>query len=95
MAKSSTKTKVEKTVIEEVKAKTEVKVEQPKTHTIIAKTSVPLRKITSLETKYIVGTLPIGTAYEIVKEVNSKIYGSFYQLNNGYYITKNGNYSIN
>lgn len=61
---------------------------------IIANTSVPFRKAMSLETKYITGHMSVGTAYEIVKECSSKIYGDFYKLNNGYYVVKNGNYSI-
>ena len=66
-----------------------------KKRTIIAKSVTSFRKTTSLEAKQVVGTMPVGVAYEIVREAKSMIYGSFYQLNNGYYITKNGNYSIN
>lgn len=72
----------------------EVVAEPIKPRIIIANTSVPFRKTTSLEPKYIVGQMPVGIAYEIKCERSSKIYGDFYQLNNGYYITKNGNYSI-
>lgn len=68
---------------------------EPIKRTVIAKTSVPLRRTTSLEAKFIVGKMTAGVAYTIEKEVTSKVYGDFYQLSNGYYITKNGNYSIN
>lgn len=97
MAKS--KTKVEETTVETVEETVattkEIKVEQSKNRTIIANSPVPFRTITSLESKYVIGTMPVGVAYEIVKEANSRIYGDFYKLNNGYYITKSGNYSIN
>lgn len=73
---------------------TEAKAEPVKPLIIISKTSTPFRKTISLENKYVVGYMIVGTAYEIVREVSSKIYGDFYQLSNGYYITKNGNYSI-
>lgn len=95
---AKTKTKVEETTVETVEETVvteEAKVEQPKNRTIIANSPVPFRTITSLESKYVIGTMPVGVAYEIVKETNSRIYGDFYKLNNGYYITKSGNYSIN
>ena len=75
-----------------------VAVEEPvaaKPRTIIAKEPTPLRKTTSTEAKQVVGKMTVGVAYEIVKEVSSKIYGDFYKLSNGYYITKSGNYVIN
>lgn len=75
---------VEETVAEPIKPRT-----------IIANAPTSFRKIMSLESKYIVGAMPIGVAYEIIREAKSKIYGDFYQLSNGYYVTKNGNYSIN
>lgn len=67
-------------------------VEKPKI--IIASISTPFRRTPSLEAKYIVGQMPTGTAFEITNEVTSKIFGDFYLLNNGYYVTKNGHYSI-
>jgi hypothetical protein len=85
--------KVEGVTTETVEV-TEAKAEPIKPLIIIAKTSTPFRKTVSLESKYIVGQMPVGIAYEIVREATSKIYGDFYQLNNGYYITKNGNYTI-
>lgn len=100
--KKSTTEKVEQAVAplkdigvepEEVDIK-DAAAEPIKCNIIIAKTSVPFRRIPSLETKYIVSQMPVGIAYEIVRDVTSKIYGEFYQLNNGYYITKDGNYSI-
>lgn len=80
---------------EKVDASTEAPAPVEQKRTIIAKSSTPFRRTTSLEPKYIVGVMPVGIPYEIVKEVNSKIYGGFYQLRNGYYISKGGNYSIN
>jgi hypothetical protein len=62
---------------------------------VIAKSETPLRKVPSLESKYIIGKMNIGTAYIIIKEVNSKIHGDFYLLENDCYITKNGNYILN
>lgn len=97
MAKKTTK--VEEAVtsleLEGVNPETVTTKEEIKKRIIIAKTATPFRKSTTLEYKQIVGTMPVGVAYEIVKEVKSKIYGDFYLLNNGYYITKNGNYSLN
>lgn len=73
----------------------EAKVEKSKpAMMIIAKTSVPFRRKPNLEQKYVVGKMQTGTAYRIAKEVKSIIYGSFYLLSNGYYITKDGNYTI-
>ena len=86
--------KVENTVLGTVNAP-EAKAEAIKLRTIIAKEAIPLRSNPSLEAKYIVGKMSIGVAYEIVKEVNSVIYGNFYKLSNGFYVSKNGNYSIN
>lgn len=69
----------------------------PVVHKRMIITNVPtvFRKTTSLEPKYIMGTMPVGIPYEIIREARSKIYGNFYQLSNGYYITQGGNYSIN
>jgi hypothetical protein len=103
MAKKSTKTIEEKAVapvqVEDVTPEVvkveETKAETVKSLTIIANEPIAFRKIMSLETKYIIGQMPMGVAYEIVRETSSKIYGDFYLLNNGYYITKSGNYTIN
>ena len=104
-----TKTKTEEIKIEEVVAPLEIENVKPeainiteakpepepiKPKIIIAKTSVPFRSKPVLEWKYVTGQMPVGIAYEIVREVNSKIYGDFYLLNNGSYITKEGYYSI-
>lgn len=67
---------------------------EPIKRIIIAKDSTLFRKAATLDIKHVVGKMPIGIAFEIIRETSSKIYGDFYQLNNGYYITKNGNYSI-
>lgn len=61
---------------------------------IIAKSATVFRKFPTVESKHIVGQMPLGIAFEIVSEKESSIYGSFYKLSNGYYITKNGNYTI-
>lgn len=107
MAKKSTATTEPKVTVEEAVAPVVVEGVEPETvniqeavaepikpRIIIAKTSVPFRKTMSLENKQVVGQMPVGIAYEIVRECSSRIYGDFYQLNNGYYITKSGNYSI-
>ena len=95
MAKKSTTETIE-TKVEETVTPVEVATEQvTKPRTVIAKSPTAFRKTTSLEVKQIVGQMPMGVAYVIVKEVNSKIYGDFYKLENGYYITKNGDYVIN
>ena len=78
-------------------AKMDIKNESVKKRIIVANISVPLRKTTSLDVKHIVGKMAVGTAYEIKRECTSKIYGDFYQLTNGYYISKSecgSNYSI-
>ena len=88
--------KMENVNLETVNIK-EAKAEPIKKRIIIAHVSVPLRKTTSLDVKHIVGKMAVGTAYEIKRECTSKIYGDFYQLTNGYYISKSeysSNYSI-
>ena len=105
MAKKSTTTETKAVTVEEATAPvivenvtpetvniTEAKAE-PIKRVIIANSPTPFRKTTSLEPKYIVGQMPVGVAYEIITEKTSKIYGDFYQLNNGYYITKSGNFA--
>ena len=72
---------------------TEIK-ETETVRAIIAKSETPLRKRPSLESKYIVGQMKIGVEYTIIEEIKGKIYGNFYLLNNGYYVTKSGNYLI-
>ena len=96
MAKKSTVTEIK----EEVEVVEEAKVEAPtiteiKTRTIIANAPTAFRKTANLENKYVVSLMPTGIAYEIEKEVSNKIYGSFYKLKNGFYITKDGNYTLN
>ena len=83
----------EKATVVEVADVEEVQ-EPIKKRVIIANSPTVFRKAISLEAQQIVGQMPVGVAYEIVKETTSKIYGDFYQLSNGYYVTKNGNYSI-
>ncbi len=73
----------------------EAKPEPIKRPTIIAKKATPFRTKPLLESKYIVGQMPVGVSYEIVQEIDTVIYGKFYKLSNGYYITKSGSYSIN
>ena len=94
MAKKSTATEVKKEVIEETKVEAPA-IAEVKTHTIIANAPTAFRKTANLENKYVVGLMPTGIAYEIEKEVSNKIYGSFYKLKNGFYITKDGNYTLN
>lgn len=102
MAKKSSTNEVKEEVVQEVEIETPVTVETEapavadvKAPTIIANTSGIFRRAANLEARYIVGEMPAGIAYEIEKEVSNKIYGDFYQLKNGYYITKNGNYTLN
>ena len=89
----TTPVEVEETIVEDVVSE-EVKSEPIKRQIIIANVPTVFRKTMSLEAQQIVGQMPVGVAYEIVKESTSRIYGDFYQLNNGYYVAKNGNYSI-
>ena len=101
MAKKATNIATEETKVEEVVSTVETKVETVEVETkenvpvVIAKTETPLRKIPSLESKYIVGQMKVGVAYRIDDVMSSKIYGDFYLLENGYYITKSGNYVLN
>lgn len=82
-------------VVEEpVPVATEAVAEPIKKRIIVAKTSVPFRSVASLEQKFVSGQMPVGIAYEIVKEIHTQLYGDFYELNNGKYITKRGNYAI-
>lgn len=82
---------VETTADEPVK----VKPLKRKNPTIIAKTPTPLRKRISLQSCHIVGEMKVGTAYEILADIKSTIDGNFYLLKGGYYITQDGNYTIN
>ena len=93
MAKKATNTTETEVMVEEAVAPVEI-AEPIKNPTIISKDGAPLRKIPSLESKYIIGNMTAGLAYEIVGETSSKIYGDFYQLENGYFVTKSGNYTI-
>ena len=86
--------KVEGVTPELVKV-TEAKPEPIKRRTVIAKSAASFRSMPTMETKYIVGKMPIGVAYEIVQEIDTVIFGKFYKLSNGYYITTNGNYAVN
>jgi len=61
---------------------------------IIAKAPVPFRRKPDLSAEYIAGMMPVGVSFDITKEFNSKIYGDFYKLENGMYITKGGLYTI-
>ena len=74
--------------------KTKTIIKENKNPKIIAKSATAFRKFPTIETKHIVGQMPLGIAFEIVSEKESSIYGSFYKLSNGYYITKKGNYTI-
>lgn len=79
---------------EPVPVATEAVAEPLKPRIIIAKTSVPFRKIASLEQKYVDGQMPVGIPFKIMKEIKTVLYGDFYELSNGKYITKRGNYTI-
>lgn len=97
MARKKKETEAVEAVAEEIMEKPEPienKDENPKQKIIIAKMPVPFRRRPNLNRDSIVGQMPVGTAYKIVKEVKSSILGDFYLLNNGYYITKGGNYTI-
>lgn len=74
--------------------KTKTVTKENKNPKIIAKSATAFRKFPTTETKHIIGQMPLGIAFEIVSEKESSIYGSFYKLSNGYYITKKGNYTI-
>lgn len=106
MAKKTTQAVTETTVKEaEVKVVEEavapvtepVKIEIPEkpkaTKQIIAHAPTPFRNALSLAAKHVVGQMQTGTAYGLVKEIKT-INGNFYLLDNGYYITKTGNYTI-
>lgn len=67
---------------------------EPLKNIIIAKSAVPLRRLMNLSPKYVVGYMKPGTAYEIVREAYNSIYGKFYLLNNGYYVTQGGPYTF-
>lgn len=108
MARKSTK-EVEEAVVEEIveestkaesveeamETKEVVQEEVAKNRKIVAKSPTVFRRSPNLRTDYIVGTMPAGVAFEIIGEHKSAIYGEFYKLGNGYYITKSGSYSIN
>ena len=61
----------------------------PATKTLFTKENVPFRSQPIFDKKYLVGTSTrINTGYGIVKEIKN-INGSFYLLDNGYYIAQN------
>lgn len=78
--------KIEEAIAEPIK---------PVKQRIIANKVTPLYRVPNLATRYMIGHMPIGVAFEIEKEHYSDIYGWFYLLSNGAYITKAGNYTIN
>ena len=86
-------TVAEETVEETVKA--EPVIEDVHVPVIIAKSNTPLRTRPSLGAKYIAGSMIIGKAYRIKDTFKTKIFGDFYVLENGYYVTKNGDYILN
>lgn len=69
--------------------------QKPKQKTLICNApNIYFRKKPTLEAKDMVRMMPIGVEYAIVREVKSAIYGRFYQLANGYYVLKEGNYIV-
>ena len=91
----ATKVKTEKTTV--VTGMTDdVVVEKTATtpnRTIIAKKETAFRKYATMLKRHEVGKMPVGTAYEIVLEVKNGA-GTFYKLNNGFYISAAGIYTI-
>lgn len=70
-------------------------VEKPSTPILIAKDdSVVTRKAPTMDVKHVVGRLAAGCAYKIKKTVNGTIYGDFYLLESGLYVSKVGNFTV-
>lgn len=70
---------------------TEAKVVRPKR--IILKKDTELRKFPTLQKEHVVSIGRAGTGYGVQHTIGG-IYGRFYKLDNGYYIVKNGDYTI-
>ncbi len=86
--------------VEQVSIEEQVPIE-PKTEkeqtlsTLIAKDmSVMARKAPTMEQKHIIGNLVPDFTYVIVKKIHSVIYGDFYLLNNGSYVSTVGNFTV-
>lgn len=86
----------EKTVvIEETKQEIPHAVVTPETATaIIGKTAVKAYRIPSLESRYLAKTMPAFVALTVAEVVNSRIYGKFYKLTNGYFVPVIGDYIL-
>lgn len=64
-----------------------------KTERVILKHDTPLRRFPTLQKEHIVMTGRAGTGYGIQHAIGGA-YGWFYKLDNGYYIVKDGDYTI-
>ena len=60
---------------------------------VLTANSVDMHKKPDLLTSSIVGKMPVNTLFEVIDEVNN-VFGSFYKLDNGFYISKNNIYTF-
>lgn len=85
----------ETVVTEEIKQEVPQSIVAPETVTaIIGKTAVRTYRIPSLESRYLAKTMPAFAALTVTEIVNSRIYGKFYKLANGYFVPVIGDYVL-
>lgn len=77
----------------EVKETTSVANAEPIKKYIIANKPVQMHSKPNLLQASATGAMLIGTAYEI-KDETKNVYGAFYKLDNGLYVSKNEQYTI-
>lgn len=67
--------------------------QKQKNQKLILKKDTDFRKFPTLQRDHIVGVGKKGTMYEIIQILGNS-YGWFYKLNNGYYVIKEGDYTL-
>ncbi len=60
----------------------------------IPKDEIPFRNRPVLHNKYIIANATVGKKYLIKSSINSAVFGTFYLLDNGYYVHAGSNYTI-
>lgn len=66
----------------------------PKPQYLIPNDEIPFRSRPVIHNKYIVTNATVGKRYLIKSSIQSIIFGTFYLLDNGYYVHAGSNYTI-
>ena len=82
-----------KTTVNEVENKEKVQPIKENKKQVLTANSVDMHKKPDLLTSSIVGKMPVNTLFEVIDEVNN-VFGGFYKLDNGFYISKNNIYTF-